>query len=151
MSRNFYNITQKPIQTEKILSALSYLTYGTIGIIWLIIAYFKKIQLKQFLYFNIIQSIIISLLITAIYLIFNLLERILALLNYIPYVGTFINSIFQFFIFYIAEFTIIHIGIFSFSLLSLSFLALIIYTSIWSFLGKIPEIPYITNNIRRLL
>ena len=151
MSRNFYNNSQKPIQAEKILSALSYLTYGTIGIIWLIIAYIKKIQLRQFLNFNIVQSIIISLLITAVYLILSLLENILALLNYIPFVGTFINSIFQFFIFYIVGFTIIRIGIFNFSLLSLAFLFLIIYTVIWSFMGKIPEIPFITNNIKRLL
>ncbi len=151
MSRNIYNNSQQPIQTERILSALSYLTYGLIGIIWLIIAYIRKIQLRQFLNFNIVQSIIISLLISAIYLILNFIESFLSLLNYIPYVGTFINSIFQFFIFYIAGFAIIRIGIFSFSLLSLFFLILIMYTGIWSFLGKTPEIPYITNNIRRLL
>ncbi len=151
MSRNIYNNSQQPIQTERILSALSYLTYGLIGIIWLIIAYIRKIQLRQFLNFNIVQSIIISLLISAIYLILNFIESFLSLLNYIPYVGTFINSIFQFFIFYIAGFAIIRIGIFSFSLLSLFFLILIMYTGIWPFLGKTPEIPYITNNIRRLL
>ncbi len=148
MSRNFYNNSQKPIQAEKILSALSYLTCGTIGIIWLIIAYFRKIQLRQFLNFNIVQSIIISLLITAIYLVLSLLENILSLLNYIPYIGTFINSIFQFFIYYISAFIIPGIG---FSLLQLLFLFIIGYTTIWSFLGKIPEIPVISQNIRRLL
>ena len=151
MSRNFYNNSQQPIQTERILSALSYLTYGFIGVIWLIIAYIKKIQLRQFLNFNIVQSIIISLLITAIYLVLNFIDSFLELVGHIPYIGTWISSIFQFFIFYISGFAIIRIGIFSFSLLSLLFLILIIYTVIWSFLGKTPEIPYITANIRRLL
>ena len=138
MSRNFYNNAQQPIQAEKILSALSYLTGGTVGIIWLIVAYFKKMPLRAFLHFNIIQSIIISFIITAI-----------SLLNYIPFIGTFINSIFQFFIFFIAGFTI-PIGL-DFSLLSLFFLGLAVYTAIWSFMGKIPEIPIITKNIRRLI
>ena len=133
------------------MSALSYITFGTIGLIWLIIAYFKKIQLRQFLNFNIVQSVVVSLLITAVSIILSLLESFLELLKHIPIIGTWRNSFFQFIIFYIAGFPIIRLGIFNFSLLHIVFLVFIAYVAILSFMGKIPEIPYITKNIRRLL
>ena len=50
-----------PYFIERIIAALTYLTMGMVGFIWLIIGLFTKARLKPFLQYHIFQSIFISL------------------------------------------------------------------------------------------
>ena len=50
-----------PFMVERIVAALTYLTMGMVGFIWLIIGLFTKARLKPFLQYHIFQSIFISL------------------------------------------------------------------------------------------
>ena len=48
---------EEPFLIEKIVAALSYLTMGMAGFIWLLISLFTKVRLKSFLQYHIFQSI----------------------------------------------------------------------------------------------
>ena len=50
-----------PYLIERLVAALSYLTMGMVGFVWLIIGLFTKASLKPFLKYHIFQSIFISL------------------------------------------------------------------------------------------
>ena len=54
--------TSNPFPIEKILSALSYITAGGVGFVWLIIAAVTKKIVRPFLMYHIMQSIFISIL-----------------------------------------------------------------------------------------
>ena len=56
-SRNY-----EPLPLEKIISALSYLTAGVVGFIWLILGAILKLGLRPFLRYHIYQSIFLSFL-----------------------------------------------------------------------------------------
>ena len=53
--------TSKVNLLEKIISVLSYITMGIVGLIWIIIAHFYKKSLKYFLMYNITQSMVIAI------------------------------------------------------------------------------------------
>ena len=58
---------------EKFISIVSYFTMGLFGLFWLILAYSVKKKLRYFLQYNIVQSLLISILLA----IFNLLIDII--------------------------------------------------------------------------
>ena len=68
----------KILPIEKIISILSYLTMGIVGLIWFIIAHFLKQKLKFFLMYNIAQSMVISIFLALIKIGLDIILSILA-------------------------------------------------------------------------
>ncbi|MBQ7127058.1 hypothetical protein IJO12_08225 [bacterium] len=127
--------TSNPFPIEKILSALSYITAGGVGFVWLIIAAVTKKIVRPFLMYHIMQSIFISILFFLLQVFFELLEKI-PLLNLIPYL---LNMPINF--------------VLELSLMQLCTTAIILYATITSFIGYYTYIPWISDiingNVRR--
>ena len=118
---------------ERIISALSYLTAGFAGFVWLIIASIMKKHVTQFLLYHILQSIFLSiayfLLATLAELVYVVLYKI-ALINAIPY---FINMPLPF--------------LFGLSLVQGITTAIILYLAITSAMGLYSYFPWVSDII----
>jgi len=132
--------SNEPMLIDRVISVLTYLTMGFIGFIWIIISVLNKKNIKPFIKFNIFQSILISL----ILVVFNLaMTLFLQIVGIIPFVGQAFLNIY----YYLFNFPII----FTLSLFNIAFISLLIYLIFNSFMGKYPEIPVISDNIRRMI
>ena len=125
-----------PVQPiEKVISILSYLTCGFVGVVWLLIGYFAKLSLKPFLKYHIMQSIFLSVLFFILGQIFNFIFSILLI---IPGIKILANGIMWWFI------SPIFIG------LSLPHI-MIIFLTIYLCIGVVNErysfIPWVSNII----
>ena len=147
MVSNLRNFNKIPSMPERVLSALAYLTCGIVGIILIIASALLKIGLKPFVKFNAYQAILIGFIFGFLQLTYNLISGIFQFIGLIPLVGSFLNSFFQFIIYYLMGFPLL----FGMSLLGLAMTLLILYLTVFTFLGKMPEIPYISNSIKRML
>lgn len=118
---------------ERLISALSYLTAGGAGFVWLLIAALMKKHVTQFLLYHILQSIFLSILYFLIAtfadLIYVILYRI-PLINAIPY---FINMPLPF--------------LFGLSILQGLTTAVILYLAITAFCGIYSYIPWVSDII----
>ena len=118
---------------ERIISALSYLTAGFAGFIWLIVASILKKHVTQFLLYHILQSIFLSiayfLLATFAELIYVILYKI-PLINAIPY---FINMPLPF--------------LFDLSVVQGITTAIILYLAITSAMGLYSYFPWVSDII----
>ena len=118
---------------ERLISALSYLTAGGAGFVWLLIAAFMKKHVTPFLLYHILQSIFLSILYFLIAtfadLIYVILYRI-PLINAIPY---FINMPLPF--------------LFGLSILQGLTTAVILYLAITAFCGIYSYIPWVSDII----
>jgi hypothetical protein len=128
---------------EKFISIVSYFTMGLFGLFWLIIAYSVKKKLRYFLQYNIVQSLLISILLA----IFNLLiDIIFSLLSLIPIFDGII-AILNWFI----SVKVISIYYFSFSIFELIIFLLLGYISIGVLINKISYVPCLTNLVQRIM
>ena len=129
--RNFNQIY--PI--EKILSALSYLSAGFVGFIWLLVAAILKKHVTPFLMYHILQSIFLAiayfLLTTLCELVYVILYRI-PLINAIPY---FINMPLPF--------------IFGLSIVQAITAGIMLYLVITSFMGQYSYFPWVSDIINQ--
>lgn len=118
---------------ERIVSALSYMSAGCAGFIWLLIAALMKKHVTPFLLYHILQSIFLSILYFLIAtfadLIYVILYRI-PLINAIPY---FINMPLPF--------------LFKLSIVQVITTSIILYLAITSFLGFYSYIPWVSDII----
>lgn len=125
---------------ERIVAALSYLTVGVFGLIWFFVyAALLKKKLSDFLTINFIQSFLIMFM----FGIFNFIYNILfSLVSPIPFIGDLSKYV--------------HVALFSTPLYGSLVLGNAIlfcflgYLGVWSFLGKLPYIPYLTDLAKRL-
>ena len=125
MYNNNYRLNpDKPYFMEKLVSALSYLTMGFVGFIYLIIVILTKRTLKPFLKYHIFQSIFISI---GYYLLTIFVGLICNILLFIP----FINKITTAVLYYLS----IDI-IFGCSMIGLCICAVLFYLVITSLQGK---------------
>ena len=125
MYDNNYKLNpDKPYFMEKLVSALSYLSMGFIGFIYIVIIVLTKKSLKPFLKYHIFQSIFISI---GYYLLCVFVGLICNILLFIP----FINKITTMIIYYL---TIDIIFVF--------------YLVITSFQGKYSYIPWVSDIIK---
>lgn len=123
---------------ERIISALSYLTAGMAGFIWLIIAAIFKKSIRSFLMYHIMQSIFISI---AYYIFIELYKLIYIAFAKIPI----INSL----LFLLNSMLMSPIPfLFGLSLLQAITTAVIIYLVLTSFMGLYSYIPWISNIIK---
>ena len=135
----------KNLPIEKIISILSYLTMGIIGLVWILIAHFSKKKLRYFLMYNIVQSMLISIFLAIFKLILNILFSILSLIPFINIITAKLN--------YIMSVRILIFPIFnlSFNIIEIIIHLILIYIIIGTLMGKIFFIPYLTNMLRKLL
>ena len=124
-----------PYMIEKIIAALTYLTMGMVGFIWLIVGLFTKARLKPFLQYHIFQSIFISL---AFAVLSTLISLISNLLSFIPIINRIVAQI---------TFLLNMPLIFDYSLLQSVIYIFIIYLAVTAFIGKYSYIPWVSDII----
>ena len=78
-----YRNNSEPFLIERIVAALSYLTMGFAGFIWLILGLFTKANLRHFMQYHIFQSIFISIAFVLLSYIISFLSNILSVIHFI--------------------------------------------------------------------
>ncbi len=124
-----------PYMIERIIAALTYLTMGMVGFIWLIIGLFTKARLKPFLQYHIFQSIFISLAFAVLSILISWLSNIL---SFIPIINRIVAQI---------TFLLNMPLIFDYSLLQAVIYMLLIYLAVTAFIGKFSYIPWVSDII----
>ena len=120
---------------ERIIAALTYLTMGMVGFIWLIIGLFTKARLKPFLQYHIFQSIFISLAFAVLSILVSWLSNIL---SFIPLINRIVAQI---------TFLLNMPLIFDYSLLQSVIYLFLIYLAVTAFIGKFSYIPWVSDII----
>lgn len=129
------NRLQGPLLIERIIAALSYITFGFVGFIWLLIGIFTKNSLRPFLKYHIFQSIFISI---AYFLLCQFLGLIMNILSMIPFVGQIILQL---------TFYLNAPLIFELSLIQFFVYTIVFYLAFTSFAGKYSYLPWISEII----
>lgn len=124
-----------PYMIERIIAALTYLTMGMVGFLWLIIGLFTKARLKPFLQYHIFQSIFISLVFAVLSILISWLSNIL---SFIPLINRIVAQI---------TFLLNMPLIFDYSLLQSVIYIFIIYLAVTAFIGKFSYIPWVSDII----
>lgn len=137
-NRSYYN--PEVSTSDKVLSGLSCLTSGLIGFIWLIVAHIKGYRISTFGKFYALQSILVFF---AFYVISLVLSIFMGILGILPFIGPFFVNIF----YAIADKPVL----FGYSLASLFVGGVALYMGIFAFAGWYARIPFISNNIRRMI
>ena len=122
---------------ERVVSAISYLTMGWGGLLYLIIMALKKREATRYIKFNSFQSIFLSFVYFILAMLFGLIFKILSLIPYLNYLVAKISQMIH--TNFILGYSIIQIIVFS----------VIIYTIVFSVLGKYPRIYWISKLIDR--
>lgn len=125
-----------PALIEKIIASLSYITFGFVGFIWLLIGIFTKNNLRPYLKYHIFQSIFLSI---AYFLLGALLGLVMNILSVIPLV----NQLVLQFTFYLNAPIF-----FGFSLIQTLVNTIIFYLVITSLQGKFSYLPWISEIIK---
>lgn len=124
-----------PLLIEKIIAALSYITFGFVGFFWLLLGIFTKNSLRPYLKYHIFQSIFISI---AYFLLSQFLGLIMNILSMIPLVNQLVLQL----TFYLnAPF------IFDFSVIQIFVYSIIIYLVATCLQGKFSYLPWISEII----
>ena len=124
-----------PYFIERIIAALTYLTMGMVGFIWLIIGLFTKARLKPFLQYHIFQSIFISLGFAVLSIFIGWLSNFL---SFIPVINQVVAQI---------TFWLNMPLLFDYSLIQVIIYLLLIYLALTSFAGKYSYIPWVSDII----
>ena len=82
---------ETPYLIERLIAALSYLTMGMVGFVWLIIGLFTNARLKPFLQYHIFQSIFISLGFAVLSILVGWVSNLLSVIPFINKVVAQIN------------------------------------------------------------
>lgn len=137
--------SQSVLPIEKIISALSYITMGIVGFIWIIIAYSMKKRLKYFLMYNIVQSMIIAIFLAIFKLVIDIVLSIISLIPFIDFIAAILNIIISF---KILSIPFLHM---SFTIIELFIYSLLIYI-IWGItLGRMFYIPVLTGIMQKIM
>ncbi|MBQ3310706.1 hypothetical protein IJG72_01370 [bacterium] len=134
-SHNGYRY-DNPYLIERIVSALSYLTAGFVGFIWLLLGIFTKSSLRPFMKYHIFQSIFLSI---TYFLAVQILGMLGSIINFIP----FVRNIFSMFLYPL----IIPI-LFGFSIIQILIYTVLFYLVITSLMGKYSYLPWISDIIK---
>lgn len=119
---------------------------GIAGLIWFLFAYLKHKKLKYFLMYNIIQSMLISILLTIIKL---SVDIILSIFSKIPHLDFFAAKLY----YNVISFKIIRIYSMNMSFTAFEFLLLLLllYIIIGVILGRIFYIPILTDFMQKAM
>ena len=124
--------------SDRIVSVVSYFTFGFFSIIWIIIANVFKKPMSSFLSFNLYQAIFISIVLAILSLMYSIA---LGLMSALPVIGNIARAFDVFF-----NQTPIY---FTFTLSGLCVAMLLGYVSIMSLLGYKAYIPVISDIINQ--
>lgn len=124
-----------PYMIERVIAALSYLTMGFAGFVWLIIGLFTQSKLRPFLQYHIFQSIFISI---AYFLLCMILGFLLNILSFVPFINKLVAQITFFF-------NAPVLG--PYSIIQAVLFGIIIYLTVTSFMGQYSRIPWISDII----
>ena len=138
--RGFTLNNEIPTIFDRLISAVSYLSMGMVGFIWLVFSMVMGKPPKYFVRFHIYQSIFVSILLYVANMLFSIM---LGLIKIIPFIG----SVVLFFEYYIFQNPII----FGYSLIECAVLLLIIYLTGSALLGKYGELPWVSENIKKMV
>lgn len=127
---------------EKTISVLSYLTMGIVGLLWIIVAYFVKKKIRFFLMYNIVQSMLISITLSFLGLLFDLFCSIF---GNIKFLSPFIELLITLFV----KKVVFIFGL-SFSLPEVFIFILFAYIISGICIGRIFKIPFLTNLMKKL-
>ena len=125
--------------TDRLVSAVSYVTMGWGGLVWLIIMAFKRANLSRFVRYNILQSIFVSFL---YFILAFLIGVIFNLLSYVPFLNILIAKIVLFFNSEI---------LFHYSIIQILIIGIILYMTLVSFNGKYPRLYMVSSLIDKQL
>ena len=128
---------ENPYMIERIVSALSYLTSGVVGFIWLILGVLTKSGLRPFMKYHIFQSIFLAM---GYYLLIIILEQVSVVINFIPIVRN---------IFSMITFPFLIPIIFGLSIVQILIYTLLFYLAVTSFMGRYSYIPWISEIIKK--
>lgn len=120
---------------ERIIAALTYLTTGMVGFIWLIVATVFRKRVTEFLLYHIFQSIFITIAYFLLTIILTLLYKILyivPIINVIPY---FLNMPVPI--------------VFNFSIIQILTTSIILYLTITAFCGYYSYLPWVSDIINQ--
>ncbi len=121
---------------DRIVSILSYYTFGIFSIIWIIFANVTKKRISPFLSFNLYQAIFVSVCLAVISLIYSIAINFISV---IPFIGNLAKAFDLFF-----NQTPLY---FTFSVSGLLVTILTTYLAIMSLLGKKPYLPVVSDII----
>lgn len=124
----------KPYLIERLLSALTYLTAGGVGFIWLIIALLLRKQITKFLMYHIMQSIFLSIF---FFLVSILGQKVFVIISKVPLINNIpvlLNEPISF--------------LFGFSIIQLITTSIMFYLTITSFLGFYSYLPWVSDIIK---
>ncbi len=121
---------------ERIISSLSYFTFGIAGVVWIIVCYISKNSMSHFCSYNIYQSIFFSIFIYVISLFCSIVAGILSA---VPFLGKIVNDFSIFF----AQ-TPIYFG---YTLWGLLIFVVTCYLALFAFFGRYPYLPFISDVI----
>lgn len=127
--------SSQPSMIERIVAALTYLTMGFAGFIWLILGLFTKANLKHFMQYHIFQSIFISITLVLLSYILSFLTNIL---SFIPLINKLVAQI---------TFLLNMPILFDYSLIQTGIYVVLIYLAITSFMGRYSYIPWVSEII----
>lgn len=126
-----------PSILDRLVSILSYFTFGIFSIVWIIFANVVGKPISQFLNFNLYQAIFLSVALAVLSLIYSIGIN---LLSVVPFIGSIAKGFDLFF----NQTPIYYTFTMSGFLVSL----LILYLSILSLLGKRPYLPIVSDIIK---
>lgn len=127
----------KPYMIERIVSALSYLSAGMIGFIWLILGVLTKSGLRPFMKYHIFQSIFLSM---GYFLLLIILEQLSIVINFVPFVRN---------IFSMLTFPLVIPIIFGLSIIQILIYTLLFYLALTSLMGRYSYLPWISEIINK--
>ncbi len=136
-----YRNNSQPFMIERIVAALSYLTMGFVGFIWLILGLFTRANLRHFMQYHIFQSIFISI---AFVLLSYIVDFMSNILSFIPLINKLVAQL---------TFLLNMPFIFDFSIIQVIIYLFLIYLAITAFMGKYSYVPFVSEiidqNVRR--
>lgn len=134
------NIVIEPL--EKIISIISYYTMGIVGLVWVIIGYFLNKRVKFFLMYNITQSVLISIFLAFLNILFQVILQIIIAIPFLSSIGINISLFMQ------KKINIIGL---SFNIIEIIIFLLLIYISIGVIQGRIYNVPVLTKIVKRIM
>ena len=130
------NNYEQPYFIEKLVSALSYITSGFVGFIWLLLGIFTKSRVRPFMKYHIFQSIFLAI---AYFLLCQILGMLAAIISYIPFVN---NAILM--VAYLLNAPIL----FGISIIQILIYTLMVYLVVTSMQGRYSYLPWISDIIK---
>ena len=128
--------SSSPAIIDRIVAAVSYMTAGIAGIVWLLVCALRKNMPDRFLMFHIKQSVFVSLCYIALNFLFNVFIKIL---EFIPFVNRLVRQIV-----YLFNMPLLA----GYSVMQIIIYGIFLYLVVSAALGYYSYLPYITKFIK---